>query len=269
MGIMLDAPANQLLEFLGLTPKEAQVYIAIQKQGRVAPADLADITKINRTTVYSVAKELLNKGIVVEDLGSPKRELLAAPPQDLRKLIDQELDAIKQRESVLDEAIESIKAVAGDATYPVPRIQFIKEDRLESFLYERTPLWDKSIVERGGEYLGFQEPIFVEKFEDWIDWYWGQAPSTIQLKLLSAKKTDAESRVATKGFDRRQIIFWKDSVAFNTTTWVMGDYVVMFVLSTSPNYLVEIFDQRFAENQRVLFRAIIKDIEKMNALTKA
>lgn len=266
---MKDAPANQLLELLGLTPKETQIYIAIQKQGRVAPADLADITKINRTTVYSVAKELLNKGIVLEDLGSPKRELLATPPEDLRKLIDQDLDAIKQRESVLDEAIESIKSVAGNAAYPVPRIQFIKEDRLESFLYERTPTWDASIVERGGEYLGFQEPIFVEKFEDWIDWYWGQAPSTIQLKLLSAKNSDAESRVATKGHDRRQIIFWKATITFNTTTWVMGDYVVMFVLSTSPNYLVEIHDHRFAENQRVLFRGIIADIEETNALKKA
>lgn len=257
---------DQLLELLGLTPKEAQIYIAIQKQGRVAPADLADITKINRTTVYSVTKELLNKGIVVEDLGSPKRELLATPPTDLHKLIDQELNAIKQRESVLDKAIESIKSVAGDAAYPVPRIQFIKENRLEPFLYERTPIWNKSIVERGGEYLGFQEPIFVEKFEDWIDWYWGQAPSTIQLKLLSAKSSDAESRVASKGYDRRQIIFWKENIQFNTTTWIMGDYVVMFVLSTSPNYLVEIYDQRFAENQRMVFRGILEDIEKYLAM---
>lgn len=266
---MPDTTTEQLLELIGLTPKEAQLYVAIQKQGRVAPADLADITKINRTTIYSVAKELLNKGIIVEDLGSPKRELLATPPEDLRKLIDQELNAIKQRESVLDEVIESIKSVAGDAAYPVPRIQFIKEDRLEAFLYERTPVWDSSIVERGGEYLGFQEPIFVEKFEDWIDWYWNQAPSKIQLKLLSATHSDTEARVAAKGYDRRQIIFWKDSVAFNTTTWVMGDYVVMFVLSTSPNYLVEIHDQRFAENQRLLFRGIIADIEKTNALKKA
>lgn len=262
---MPNEPIEQLLEMLGLTQKEAQVYIAIQKQGRTAPADLAEITKINRTTVYSVAKELLNKGIIVEDLGSPKRELLATPPQELRKLIDQELNAIKQRESFLDEAIKSIKSIAADATYPVPRIQFIKEDRLESFLYERTPVWDKSIVERGGEYLGFQEPIFVEKFEDWIDWYWSQAPATIQLTLLSAKNSEAESRVSSKGYDRRQIIFWKNTVTFNTTTWVMGDYVVMFVLSTSPNYLVEIYDQRFAENQRILFKGILKDMEAFNA----
>lgn len=265
---MPNEPIEQLLEMLGLTQKEAQVYIAIQKQGRTAPADLAEITKINRTTVYSVAKELLNKGIIVEDLGSPKRELLATPPQELRKLIDQELSAIKQRESFLDEAIESIESIADKAAYPVPRIQFIKEDRLKSFLYERTPVWDRSIVERGGEYLGFQEPIFVEKFEDWIDWYWNQAPSTIQLKLLSTKNSEAESRVASKGYDRRQIIFWKENIQFNTTTWIMGDYVVMFVLSTSPNYLVEIYDQRFAENQRMIFRGILENTEKSHELKK-
>jgi len=257
---MPNQPAEQLLEMLGLTQKEAEIYVAIQKQGRVAPPDLAELTKINRTTVYSVAKELLNKGIVIEDLGSPKRELLATPPADLRKLIDQELENIKQRESILDEAVESIKKLAGDVAYPVPRIQFIKEDRVESFLYERTPIWDKSIVERGGAYLGFQEPVFVEKFEDWIDWYWKQAPNEIHVQLLSNTVSDEENRVASKGYDRRHIIYWKDTVSFNTTTWVMGDYVVMFVLSTSPNYLVEIYDRRFAENERQLFLGILGDI---------
>ena len=34
----------------------------------------------------------------------------------------------------------------------------------------------------------------------------------------------------------------------------------MFVLSSSPNYLVEMLYARFAENQRALYKAIIEDI---------
>lgn len=258
----MNETIEKQLETLGLTQKQAQIYLAIQKQGRVAPADLSAITGINRTTVYSVTKELLNKNIIIEDLGSPKRELIATPPEDLQKLIDAELQTVEQRKSALKDAISGVKNIAGNAKHPVPRIQFVKEDRLADFLYERTPIWDKSMVERGGDYLGFQEPIFVEKFEDWIDWYWEQAPKEIKLQLISNVSSEAESRVKVKGYERRKIVYWKESTDFDTTTWVMGDYVVIFVLSSSPNYLVEIHDTRFAASQRKLFLGILDEIEK-------
>lgn len=127
-------------------------------------------------------------------------------------------------------------------------------------------MWDESIVNGDGSYLGFQEEAFVAKFVDWIDWYWKRAPEKIHLRLLS-NASQAEKHVASLGHARREIIFWKEDLRFTATAWVMGDYVVMFVLSSSPNYLVEIHDARFADNQRALFQAIFEDIDKANAKT--
>ncbi len=250
-----------LLLSIGFTQKEADLYLAIQKHGRIAAADLAVITGINRTTVYSVTKELLSKGVIIEDLGSSTRELLAAAPEELQRLLERQMTEVKQKQSVVDEAVEMIRDIAGEATFPVPKIQYIKEDRIETFLYDRTPVWDESMLKGDGSYLGFQEVEFVGKFEKWIDWYWNRAPEKIHLRLLAAASTEAETRVASKGYNQREIIFWKENVNFTATTWVMGDYVVMFVLSSSPHYLVEIHDARFAENQRALFKGILEDID--------
>lgn len=256
---MQKTDLTSLLGTLGFTKKEAHVYVAIQKQGRVAPTDLAELTGINRTTVYSVAKELLKKGVVIEDLKTSTRELVATPPEDLTKLLDRERQMIEKKTLIVSDAVEQLRAIAGEAAYPVTGIQFVKEDRLEQFLYDRTPLWNQSILDGDGSYLGFQEEAFAAKYADWIDWYWKRASEKITLQLLS-NDSSPERKVAALGHARRQIIFWKDNLKFTSTTWVMGDYVVMFVLSSLPNYLVEIHDARFAENQRALFKGIIEDI---------
>jgi sugar-specific transcriptional regulator TrmB len=256
---MSEKTIYTLLSNLGFTKKESEVYLAIQRQGKVSPADLAEATGINRTTIYSVAKELLSKGVIVEDLGSSKRELLAKDPEELKKVFQIKINELKQKQSAADQVAVQIKELAGDAFYPVPKIQLIKEDQIESFLYERTAAWNKSLLKTDSLYLGFQEQAFVDQYVEWIDWYWKNAPKKIHLRLLSNDST-AEKKAASLGHERREIIFWKDGVTFTATTWVMGDYVVMFVLSSSPHYLVEIHDARFAENQRAIFNGILEDI---------
>lgn len=251
-----------LLEKLGFTKKEAEIYLAIQQQGKATATYLAEITGINRTTVYSVTHELLAKRVIREDFGSQKRELLALPPEKLLALLESQKKAIQEQEKRAEEAIELIKTSTKNAAYPVPKIQFIKGEDIESFLKKRTKTWNKSLLEQGGEWLGFQESSFVGKFEDWIDWYWAGAPQGISLQLITSDRHEAEKRVAGKGYDRRKIVFWENQLPFTATTWVMGDYVVMLSLSSEPHYLVEIHDARMAENQRALFHGILQEIKE-------
>jgi len=254
---MLDS----LLLQLGLTDKEISVYLAVQKAGKVLPVDLSLATGINRSTVYSVAKELIKKGLLVEDLGDTKRSLIATEPKEIMQLIEADRSVLKERERIAAEAMEQIASISQEALYPVPKIRVVKEHQMEAFLRDRTPDWNASIVKSGGTFLGFQEHGFVEHFEDWIDWYWENAPEEIELHLLTDKGTEAEADTKKKGYTRRHIHVWKPGVSFGSTTWVMGDYVVMFVLSSSPNYLVEIHDARFAQSQRALFTGILQDIQ--------
>jgi sugar-specific transcriptional regulator TrmB len=42
---------------LGLSDKEVTLYLAVLQQGRVTPTEVARLTGIQRSTVYSVARE--------------------------------------------------------------------------------------------------------------------------------------------------------------------------------------------------------------------
>ena len=73
-----------LLQQLGFTANEIAVYLAVLENGKITPTDVAKRTGVNRTTVYSVAKELAKRGVMVVDLGGVNHYLVALPPRDAR-----------------------------------------------------------------------------------------------------------------------------------------------------------------------------------------
>jgi len=251
---------NQTLQQLGFTENEIKVYLAILSQGKSTPANLSKATGLNRTTVYSVAKVLRKRGVIIEDLGATTTHLLAIPPQELRTIIEQEEKALRQKKHLVEEVITELEEVAKTTKYSIPKINFIAEDEVERYLYKQTPTWNKSLLERDGTWWGFQAPSFVENYEAWIDWYWQKGgASGIQLKLLT-NQSDIETVMASKKFARREMKFWSESGQFDTTLWVNGDYIIMIVTQNHPHYLVEIHDTVLSANLRELFKGIWKTV---------
>jgi len=68
------------LKKLGFSTKEVNIYLTILENGKISPANIADITKINRSTVYSIAKQLAKLGLISEDIGGSQRYFVAKPP---------------------------------------------------------------------------------------------------------------------------------------------------------------------------------------------
>ncbi len=256
---------NELLKNLGFGDKEAAVYLTLLQHGKLTPASLAKISKLNRTTVYSTAKELVQKGVIAEDLGSKNLYLIAKPPQDLAILAQKEEKQLEEKRAIIKNAVEELQAITKGTQYTIPKIVFVAEDELDNHLYKQTPIWDKSIMERDGMYWGFQDHTLVEQYEKYIDWYWetGSDPRII-LQLLS---NEADEIVKKKKFARRRIRYWEESHNFTATTWIMGDFVVMIVTNQHPHYLIEIHDAALAHNQRELFKGIWKSQIESNKNT--
>jgi len=249
---------EEILKKLGFSEKEAVVYLAILQHGKVLPADLAKITNINRTTVYSVIKELISKGVVNEDLGGENLYLVARPPQDLNQIISKEEKALEEKKGLIGKAINELNNLTKNTRYSIPKIVFIGEDDLENYLYKQTPAWNESIKKADGCWWGFQDQSFVRYFEKWIDWYWQSgSPKEMKLKLLS---NEAAEEIKDKKYPNRKIKFWKESDAFTSTVWINGDYLVMIVTGGTPRYLVEIHDAVLAHNMREVFKGIWKTV---------
>lgn len=251
---------HETLKKLGFSEKEAEIYLTILQQGKIAPADIAKLTKINRSTVYDVSKELLKKGVITEDLGSSVRYFIARPPGDLGFLTQKEEEALSEKKCLVSSAISELSSLAKNTRYSVPKIQFYSEDEINSLLYRQTPVWNASISDSDGYWWGFQDISFVEHYKPWLEWYW-KNHSNKGVRLLSNAKED--KKVTEGGFHQnRNIRYWKNAQDFTATLWVVGDYLITIVTKQRPHYLVEIHDSIMAHNQRQVFKGIWEELYK-------
>ncbi len=251
---------HTLLAQLGFNDKETTIYLAILEKGRATPTEIAKITGINRTTVYSVAKELISRRIISEDLGSPTRQLVAQPPEELRQLLAKEQEKIEKSRSIVESAIGELQKIAKSTAFAVPKIVYVPEADLASYLYKRSAAWNESIVAADKIWWGFQDTTFVEHYGEWIKWYWKEsAPPSVRLQLLS-NSARAEREMQKNKISNRVIKFWKGGAQFSGTLWVTGDFLLMIITSAHPHYLIEINDATLASNMRELFKGIWKTL---------
>jgi predicted transcriptional regulator len=247
---------EQLLKQLGFAEKEIKVYLTVLEQGKTTPANVALLTGINRSTVYSIAKDLLEKGVIAEDIAGTKGYLVALPPTDLKNLARKEERELQTKKVLIEQIATELQNFTKNTKYSVPKISFIYEEDLENFLYKQAPVWNQSILSKDGTWWGFQDPTFVQHYQKWVDWYWqSSAPENLILKLLS-NDTQHEKKVAEKGYERRLIKFWNKGNNFTATTWICGDYLIMVTTNQHPHCLVQIHDATLAHNMREMFKNI-------------
>jgi sugar-specific transcriptional regulator TrmB len=248
---------QELLTQLDFNDKEIVVYLAVLEHGKMTPAQVAAKTKINRTTVYSVAKELISRGIIAEDLAGKVQYLVAKPPQDLQILIEKEEKALKDKQMIVQQAIKELGSYSKNTQFSIPKITYIPGEELEMYMTKKNDVWCESVMKYDGILWGFQDHTFAEQHKDWIDWAWKEGyPKDLILKLIS-NRSDIETELHKEKYkyERRNIKFWKN-VNVSASLWIHGDYVVIAMTRQAPNYLVEINDAVLGHNLRQIFKGI-------------
>lgn len=72
---------QNILFNLGLTEKEAELYLACLKLGSAKVSELAELANINRVTAYTVLEKLLEKGFVSQVTKGNSQAFLAVDPE--------------------------------------------------------------------------------------------------------------------------------------------------------------------------------------------
>lgn len=249
---------QQTLEKLGLNEKEIKVYLALLKSGKTKPSILAKITKLNRATLYAVAKGLLSKGIIAEDMSGSVLHFSPLPPSKFGNILEQSRRELKEKEELVKNAISNLNLLTSEKAYPVPKIRFIEENNLEKYLFDNLEKWQEAIISSDGIWWGYQDQSFAENFEKWIDHTWKTKQSTHQhyKPQFFSNETTVEKRLSKRySKDKREIKFISDT-DFTANTWVCGDYMVMIVTHQHPFYLIEIHDEMIAHNTREIFKKL-------------
>jgi predicted transcriptional regulator len=248
---------EKLLAHLGLNDSELAVYQAVLSAGAIEPADLAKAAKVKRTTAYSIARALTEKGLLSEDATRRPRIFAPATAEHVVSLIDKERKLLDAKEDSLRKIAAELSKLSAKTVYPVPTVRFVEEEKIESFLRKQSPEWDKSLLEVDPTWWGFLDHTFLDFHSGWLDWYWSRVDATIQVKLITNRaevEVEVKDRLAEVAGVRRQTKYWGEVTNFLTSSWIVGDYLLMLNTRTKPFYLVEIHDKLMAHDQREVFK---------------
>lgn len=246
------------LQQAGLNKTEAEIYLTLYEHQRLSPSAITDITGIKRTTIYAAGDELVKKGLANIAYGKNKRFYAVDSTDSLLRYIELQDKEIQNKKDAVRKAISEMNEIPRSKAIVTPKVRVVTEANLEDFLYKQTPLWEKSMSEsKETTWWGFQDTSFVEytKYQDWILWYWKQAPRKFNLKLLS-NNVDIEKEMKKKRITRRAIRFWEGQSPITGTQWILGDYIVSIVTNVKSPYLIQTHDPIMAHNMRELYKHI-------------
>lgn len=134
------------LEQLGLSPAEAQVYLAVLVHGPLAAPAIASQTGVARTSVYPTLCSLAEKGLIEGGLGHGSRFTAIVPEDALRALVAREEETLAERQQIAKELAETLAPLAADAdsalddSVQLIRTPHLMGERAQRLLLEATRL---------------------------------------------------------------------------------------------------------------------------------
>lgn len=242
-----------LLSSLGLSENEVRLYREVVKAKEITPTALAKVTGIKRTTAYSMARGLVEKGLLLEDGTRRPRVFAPTGPEEMVAVIEGEKRRFEERQELLQKLGEQVSMAQAENSYPVPRIRFIEEAKINTYFKTAFPVWMESMLEtKEHGFWGFQDATLVEHYEDQLRYWWSISPDSLFVKLLT-NLSPAEKKIAGT-FERRHMKYWGEATNFVSSTWIVGDYVVMINTRQHPHYVIEIHSRVLAHDQREVFK---------------
>jgi sugar-specific transcriptional regulator TrmB len=100
---------EEILLQLGLTDKEASLYLLLLQTPHLTAQQMADSTQIQRTNVYRLLDNLLSMEIITADHSAVKR-FTAAEPQTLQKLLQNKQNELKQTANSLSSLMPAFRS---------------------------------------------------------------------------------------------------------------------------------------------------------------
>lgn len=245
---------ESVLMELGLTPKEARVYLALLKEGPSSVRQLASATGINRGTVFDILKALQSNGLVRFYNEKTRQYFVAAPPEKLRELGDERAEQVQRANKALAGLVPELESLydSGDK-HPAARmyeglegVRTILEDILESMEswqgQKEYSVYSSSAVRDAGLYAAF--PDYTEH----------RIQAGIAVKTISLGPGGT-----TSGLDERK---WINAIEGTPTyTLIYAGKVAHIFLGKKELMGVILENRGIFETQRLLF------LELWNRLT--
>ncbi len=234
-----------MLEELGLTNIEIDVYLAIIDLGSCLAGEIARKTGIHRRTVYDALNRLIEKGLISYIKTNNRKYFEAYPPARL-------LEMLKEKEALVKEALPELQK----------RFEFSKEKKETLFFRGKQALktvFDDQLKE-GREILVIASTVEVR---DTLNYYFPRfnlqrREKNIKMKMLFSKSLKDEKIIKRIPLAEIRYLPGHDS---RVSTNIYGDKISIIVWGDVPTATL-IREKAIAEAYRNYFSFLWKDSEK-------
>jgi sugar-specific transcriptional regulator TrmB len=129
----MNEKVKKFLMDIGLSEKEVLVYLALLPVESSSVIELSSTTKINRTTLYPILEDLMNKSLVSEVKQDKKVRFQAEPPERIETFVHSRKAQLEEQEKVLEDIIPQMRGlVRQTGEKPVVKVYEGREGILKS-----------------------------------------------------------------------------------------------------------------------------------------
>lgn len=157
---------SNIFKQLGLKKEHEELYLASLEWGETIITNLARKTKIPRTTVYLLIKDLLDFGLITQTLKDGKTYYVPSSPEVLETLLEQKQKQLQNSIFELKSKIMDIKAM-NNSNSKKPKVEFLEGVEGIKQAYERTfeaeEIWFQCLTE------DYEQVTSSSFFEDYIE----------------------------------------------------------------------------------------------------
>lgn len=235
-----------LLEQLGLSEKQAKVYLTLLELGESTIGPVASRSGVKRTSIYNFIRELVGLGLITQTERHHRALYRAEPPSKLKQLIDARQ---KQLTSLLPE-LETLYQAAGVTPTRVSYYRHHSElkillyqpfhDRVKTIDY----LWARDIMQK----------VFGKTVLD--DYKKRRETAKIMARIIHPRTVDTKPIDPTEDRQRfRERRFAPAQLLYSASVTIFG-HKVAFISSRRENFGVLIESAEFAQACRVLYEGL-------------
>ena len=125
--IIIKYMLEKELQEIGLNEKEAKVYLASLELGQSTVQDIAKKAGVNRATAYFIIDALMKMGLMSSFHKGKKQYFVAADPDRLVEILEQEKNTIEKRKGNLQKLLPQLQSLTKQTGRPVVRYYEGKE----------------------------------------------------------------------------------------------------------------------------------------------
>lgn len=242
-------------EQLGFTSNETRVYLFLAERGRLPAQMIAKSCRMPRSTVYSVLDSLESRGLLRREKIKGATVFRLRDPEAIIDWLEDDAKKNRIRQAAAKRVISDLRQFFRSAPAYVPKLEFVEgKTKVAKFLDENLLRWADSIMQTDRSTWGYQDHTFVEMFQPWIQKAWKTLHEErgVAGRILS-NRSEVESKLKGK-IANREVRFLGNEFNFESSTWIMGEYVIVIMSRKAPIYAFQLHDGLLANNLRLVFR---------------